>query len=165
MEVQGHTGVAENESMVRCDVFYVEDDGYYFVPVYVADTVKPTLPMHAPVKSKAPKLMCDEDFVFSLYPNDLIRVSFPREIALNVKNKKSTLPKRKDVPRETSIFFYYKGLDIASALICGITHDESYEFRTIGKTTSRIEKYEVDVLGRMHPIGKEKRMGYSKKKK
>ena len=33
-------GVADNDSMVRIDVFHVENDGYYFVPIYIADTLK-----------------------------------------------------------------------------------------------------------------------------
>lgn len=37
--VQQNTAVADNGSMVRVDVFYVEGEGYYLVPIYVADTV------------------------------------------------------------------------------------------------------------------------------
>ena len=37
-------GIADNDTMVRVDVFYIEDDGYYFVPIYVADTCKKVLP-------------------------------------------------------------------------------------------------------------------------
>ena len=45
-------GIAANGSMVRIDVFYVEDDGYYFVPIYVADTKKESLPNKAAVAMK-----------------------------------------------------------------------------------------------------------------
>ena len=41
------TGVADNDSMVRIDVFHVENDGYYFVPIYIADTLKKELPNKA----------------------------------------------------------------------------------------------------------------------
>ena len=73
-------GVADNGSMVRIDVFGVEERGknaYYFVPIYVADTVKETLPNKAVVPNKSYndwKFMKDEDFLFSLYPNDLIYI-------------------------------------------------------------------------------------------
>lgn len=38
--------------MIRIDVFYVEDDGYYFVPIYVADTKREKLPNKAAVAMK-----------------------------------------------------------------------------------------------------------------
>ena len=40
-------GVADNDTMVRIDVYFVPGDGYYWVPIYVADTVKPELPNKA----------------------------------------------------------------------------------------------------------------------
>lgn len=46
------TGVADNDSMVRIDVFYVEGEGYYFVPIYIADTLKKELPSKACVAFK-----------------------------------------------------------------------------------------------------------------
>ena len=51
--VHGGTAVADNGSMVRVDVFYVENEGYYLVPVYVSDTVKRELPNRAIVAHKA----------------------------------------------------------------------------------------------------------------
>ncbi len=50
--VHGGKGVADNDSMVRIDVFHVEGEGYYFVPVYVADTLKSELPNLACVQRK-----------------------------------------------------------------------------------------------------------------
>jgi len=49
VHVHNGKGVADNDSMIRCDVFYVENDGYYFVPIYVSDTVKDQLPSIAPI--------------------------------------------------------------------------------------------------------------------
>ncbi len=46
------TGVADNDSMVRIDVFYVEGEGYYFVPIYIADTLKKELPSKACTRGK-----------------------------------------------------------------------------------------------------------------
>lgn len=157
-------GAAENDHMIRCDVFYVENDGYYFVPVYVADTVKDALPQYAPIAHISPKLMNDEDFVFLLYPNDLIRICSSKEIALNKTNKKSDLPEKITTPRGEGIFLYYKGMDVSTAGLKGITHDGTYEYRSIGKTMQLIEKYDVDVLGNVHKVEKEKRMDYSGRK-
>lgn len=171
VQVQDKKGVAKNDSMVRCDVFYINGDGYYFVPVYVADTVKDALPQYAPVagkdsnNQKKRKLMNDKDFVFSLYSNDLICITSSREISLNVINKKSDLPYKKTVQKGERTFLYYSGFDSKNAAITAITHDSTYEIRTIGKTMQIIQKYEVDVLGNIRKIEKEKRVDYSMKKK
>ena len=73
--------------MIRIDVFYVEDDGYYFVPIYVADTKREKLPNKAAVAMKPYNLwkeMKDENFVFSLYPGDLVRIQSRKGIKLNL---------------------------------------------------------------------------------
>ena len=56
-------------------------------------------------------------------------------------------------------------MDISTAVLSGITHDNTYKFRSIGKTMQSIEKYEVDVLGNVRKIEKEDRKDYSHKKK
>ena len=167
--VHGGTGLAQNDTTVRCDVFYVENDGYYFVPVYVADTVKAELPNLAPTSAKDNgrkiyKRMDDKDFVFSLYPNDLFRIFSRSKISLNVINEKGTLPKKLEIAGETGTFLYYKGLDVSTACISGVTHDNTYKHRSIGKTMQKIEKYEVDVLGRIRKIEKETRKPFNIKK-
>lgn len=71
-------GAAANGDMIRIDVFWVAGEGYYFVPIYAADTVRAELPNRAVVAYKAYgdwKEMRDEDFIFSLYPNDLLKVT------------------------------------------------------------------------------------------
>lgn len=170
VSVHQHTGFAKNDSgtTIRCDVFYIEGDGYYFVPIYVADTVKSELPSLAPTRSKDKatgqniwKPMEDANFVFSLYPNDLIKVYSEKDIQLNVINDKSSLDKEKNFAGEKGVFLYFKGLDISTAVISGITHDNTYKHRSIGKTTMKIEKYEVDVLGKVRKVGKEKRQKFN----
>lgn len=158
-------GAADNASMVRCDVFHVDGDGYYFVPVYVSDTVKHALPMYAPTQGKNPKLMQDDDFCFSLYPNDLIRIYSKKEITVNKKNKNSSLPDKKSVNGDKGLFLYYKGLDISNAVISGITHDNTYEHRSIGKTMLKIEKYTVGILGDVYKVDREKRQDFSQRKR
>ena len=165
--VQQNTGIANNETMVRCDVFYIEGDGYYFVPIYVADTVKSELPKSAPTQTrdkitgqKIWKPMDERDFVFSLYPNDLFKIYSEKAIKLNVINEKSSLDKEKIFAGEKGVFLYFKGLDISTAFISGITHDNTYKHRSIGKTTMKIEKYEVDVLGNVRKVEKEQRQRF-----
>ena len=172
VEVQDHTGVADNDAMVRCDVFYVEGDGYYFVPIYVADTVKDELPSMAPIAGKDKetglkkwKEMDNDDFVFSLYPNDLICIYAKKPITVNIIREAASLPNEMTVPGEDGLFLYYKGMDISRGALEAITHDNTYKHRSIGKTMLRIEKYEVDVLGNVRKVGREKRQSFDKRKK
>lgn len=171
VRVQGGQGIAAKDNMVRCDVFYVPGDGYYFVPVYVADTVKGELPCIAPVAGtdadgrKKQKRMADENFVFSLYPNDLMRVYSRRTIPLTITNKKSTLEPNKAASGEAGLFLYYRGLNVHTAVMNGIIHDNTYECNSIGKTMHCIEKYEVDVLGNIRPVEREQRKDFSNMKK
>lgn len=166
------TGVADNDTMVRCDVFYVENDGYYFVPIYVADTVRSDLPNLAPTRSKDKntgkklyKEMGTENFVFSLYKYDLIRIYSKNDIRLDVVNKKSSLASKISVDGDKGLFMYYDGFDVCRVTLSGIVHDNTYEFRSIGKTMQRIEKYEVDMLGKVTKIKKEKRTDFSQMKR
>ena len=55
-------------------------------------------------------------------------------------------------------------MNVHTAVLQGITHDNTYEYSSIGKTMQLIEKYEVDVLGNVHKVEKEKRMDYSGRK-
>ena len=171
VDVQDKTGVSRGGDIIRCDVFYVDGDGYYFVPIYVADTVKDSLPLEAPTANKDRdnrkiwKTMNASDFVFSLYPKDLIRIYAKREISVNLVRKNSTLPPKMTIPGEEGLFLYYTGLDVSSAGMSGITHDNTYEHRSIGKTMVKIEKYEVDVLGNVRKVGKETRQAFDRRKK
>lgn len=162
--VQQDTAIADNDSMVRIDVFHVEGDGYYFVPIYVADTLKPVLPNRACVAFKPYaewKEMKEEDFIFSLYPNDLIRVTHKRGLKLTKVFKESTLPSTVEVKCE---FMYYKGAGIAGAVISCINHDNTYEVKSLGiKTLEKLEKCTVDILGEVHPVKKEKRQSFGGK--
>lgn len=97
------TGVADNDSMVRIDVFYVEGEGYYFVPIYIADTLKKELPSKACTRGKPYvewKEMETKDFQFSLYPNDLMRVTHKNKLKLTKAQKESTLPDTYETKQE-----------------------------------------------------------------
>ncbi|MBK6087583.1 type II CRISPR RNA-guided endonuclease Cas9 [Ruminococcus difficilis] len=159
--VQRNTAVADNGSMVRVDVFYVEGEGYYLVPIYVADTVGRILPNRAIVAYKPHdewKEMNEDDFVFSLYPNDLVRIRFSKEMKFSLSRKDSTLPDER-VMQEG--LFYYRGTNISTGAIGIINHDNTYVIRGLGvKRLPLMEKYQVDVLGNISKIGKEKRMRF-----
>ena len=163
--VHGGKGLAVNDSMVRIDVFHVEGDGYYFVPIYVADTLNTELPNRACVAFKPAaewKEMDAGDFIFSLYPNDLIKVTHKRTLTLSKAQKESTLPDRMEVK---SSLMYFVGANIRVATISCRTHDNSYQIESLGvKTLENLEKYTVDVLGVYHAVGKEKRQAFSKKR-
>ena len=159
--VQQNTAVADNGSMVRVDVFFVEGEGYYLVPIYVADTVKKALPYKAIVAHKPSddwKDMTEDDFVFSLYPNDLVKIRFNKEMKFSLSQKDSTLPKERYLQEG---LFYYRGTDISSSAISIINQDNTYKIGGLGvKRLPMIEKYQVDVLGNTSKIGKESRMRF-----
>lgn len=156
-------GVAANGGMVRIDVFHVEDDGYYFVPVYVADTKKERLPSKA-VRQGKPysewKEMDDKDFLFSLYAGDLVRIQNRKPVRLNLA-KGGTGEK---VITQKDGMYYYSGANISSGAIQITTHDRRYEQPSLGfKTLQSVEKYQVDILGNYYPVkSPEKRMPFRK---
>lgn len=135
-------GVATNGDMLRIDVFKKED-GYYWVPIYVADTVKKILPNKACVSDKPYefwKEMDDKDFLFSLYPNDLIRF-------VHSNGGES--------------FMYYIKAGISKGTITVESHDSAHKTSSLGvKTLKVLEKWNVDVLGDRTLVKKEKRQYY-----
>lgn len=140
-------GNADNGSMIRVDVFYIEDDGYYYVPIYTADVIKDELPNKAVVRRKLPKdwkKMDDRDFLFSMYPNDLLYIESRRGIKLKTKKGSS---RQEEIVRKIGLY-YFKGLNIATNALFIITHDNGYEQPSLGgKTLSCLKKYTVDALG------------------
>lgn len=159
--VHGGKGAAGNGSMVRLDVYYVEGDGYYGVPVYIADTVKDALPNRACVAHKTYdewKVMDDSHFQFSLYPNDLMCIEDKAAIQLALTNKDSELPKERNALKGELL--YYKGFDISSGKILGCSHDNAYMFGKGLKRLAKVEKHQVDVLGNVSKVNRERRMPF-----
>ena len=156
-----NTAVADNGSMVRVDVFFVEGEGYYLVPIYVADTVRKELPNKAITRGKEYshwKIMQDSDFTFSVYPNDLIGFVSSAPVTFSLINKSSTLAPSK---RLKEGLVYYKSTGISTASFRVVNHDNTYQVSSLGiKTLIRLEKYQVDVLGNISKVAKEKRMGF-----
>lgn len=165
-------GIADNGSMVRIDVFHIKegkDKGYYFIPIYVADTIKRELPQKAVVAAKPIdqwKEMDDKDFIFSLYPGDLMRVEHKVQIVLTSTKKNS-----KETISSKEFLLYYVGADVSKGAIDMENHDRSYMKHGFGiKRLQSWEKYEVDVLGNYHKVRlPEKRqtfnLKYSQKKR
>ena len=150
--VHGGKGIAKNAggSMVRVDVFKVKKSNgghqYYLVPIYVADTVKEKLPNRAVVGSTSYdgwKILHDDNFVFSLYPNDLVHIS-GKKIKLKGTGGDT---KGQEINIEDA-YLYYKALNISNGMITVVTHDNTYiqESLGIGRVPT-LEKYEVSVLG------------------
>ncbi|MDR1310595.1 MAG: type II CRISPR RNA-guided endonuclease Cas9 [Burkholderiaceae bacterium] len=153
VEVRG--GVADNDSMIRADVF-TKGEGrqkrFFVVPLYVSDVVKPQLPDRAVVQGKPEEewdIVDDTyDFLFSLYPNDWLEVRL------------------KDGVRAG----YYGGLDRSTGAISLWTHDRDQRVgakglvRSIGiKTALELTKYHVDMLGNLHRVHREIRKPLSGK--
>lgn len=159
-------GVAKNDSMIRVDVFYVENEGYYLVPIYVADTLKAELPDKAIVANKPYeqwKVMKEEDFLFSLYPNDLIKVTAKAPIKLSVVFEESSLQKE---ITDNECFLYYHKTGISTGSITVTNHDNTYTVKSLGvKTLLKLEKYYVDVLGNYHKAPPEKRQRFNQKER
>ena len=156
--VHGGRGAADNDSMVRVDVFLVPGDGYYLVPIYVSDTRKKELPNRAVVAHKSYsdwKVMEEQDFLFSLYADDLIEVEHKKEMQFTLANEKSTLPSKWETKRA---FCYYVSTDISSGNIKIVSPNGAYSLRGLGvKTLASLKKYEVDVLGNVREIRREVR--------
>lgn len=143
-------GVTQNDTMLRVDVFrHKKDKKYHLVPVYVHHAVAEELPIRAIVASKDEDdwTLIDEvnfDFCFSLYPNDLVKVSLKKEASLG----------------------YYAGCDRSTGAISLWIHDRNKGtgkdglIRGIGvKTALCIEKFHVDALGNIYPAPLEERRG------
>ncbi|MDO4936051.1 MAG: type II CRISPR RNA-guided endonuclease Cas9 [Phascolarctobacterium sp.] len=157
----GTRGYAKNGDMIRIDVFLTEEDGYYFVPIYVADTVNKTLPNRACIDGKLRsewKEMKEEDFLFSLYHNDLIYIKRKEPIPMSKINKKSNM---EDKIYVNDAFLYFQDANAFHASINVINDDNTYGQDTLRiKNVEVFEKYQVDVLGNITKVGKETRQKF-----
>ncbi|MEY2341081.1 type II CRISPR RNA-guided endonuclease Cas9 [Acidithiobacillus sp. IBUN Pt1247-S3] len=147
-------GIANNGAMLRVDIF-TDGKKFHAVPLYVADVVKPALPNRAVMAYKPEDewTVMDENyrFLFSLHPNDWVKISF-----------------KKDSAKEG----YFSGLNRATGAISIWTHDRSNLNGKGGfldgigiKTALSVEKYHVDLLGRLYPVKEETRQPLNHKRK
>lgn len=141
-------GVAKNDSMLRVDVF-TKEGKFHLVPIYVHHSVTKELPNRAIVafKDESEWTLIDDshDFCFSLYPNDLIKIS----------------QKGKD-----PLVGYYSSCHRRTGALNIWAHDRSSAVGKDGmiegigvKVALNLEKFHVDVLGNIFPAPKEERRG------
>jgi len=158
VKVNGGTGIAENANgaMIRIDIFK-EDGKYFFVPVYIRDTLKKELPNRAATAHKPFsewKAMKEENFLFSLYPRDLVYLKKKNGIKL----KKSIIEEK----QKEEFWAYFISANISTASIAGIAPDRSFEFEGLGIQSLEIfKKYHIDVLGHKYEIKNEKRLRFN----
>ena len=158
-EIKGFT---DNGSMVRVDVFS-KYGKYYCVPDYTADIYAGRLPDRAATAGKKlPEWDVMDDtykFEFALYPNDLIWIKSKKDICMSKQrdNNNSRMSNKSEVGKY-GVYFYYRGLDIATAAAAIITHNNCYLARGVGlKTIGEIKKGVFDVLGNISFVQEEKR--------
>lgn len=160
-------GIAKNDSMLRVDVF-TKGGKFHLVPVYVHHAVVKELPNRGIVafKDEGEWTLIDDsfDWCFSLYPNDLIKVTQKGSEA---------------------VFGYYRSCHSGTGAISVALHDRyAYGPRTTSlalhkkepnkpipndklglvegvgvKTALNFEKFHVDVLGNIYPAPPEPRRG------
>ncbi|MCX8053330.1 MAG: type II CRISPR RNA-guided endonuclease Cas9 [Armatimonadetes bacterium] len=140
--IEVRKGIADNNNMVRCDVF-TKDGKYYLVPVYTCHIARGVLPNRAIVahKSESEWLEMDDsyEFLFSLYPYDLVRVK-----------------------TKTGEFIgYYRIVDRSTGAI-GLSEPQknASDLKRFGtRTLQLMEKYQVGVLGEIRLVKRERRVG------
>ncbi len=104
--------------------------------------------------------MCDSDFMFSVYPDDLLYFESKTPKTFTKTQKDSSLPDKYEARSE---FVYFKKANISSACITVATHDDTYTISSLGvKTLHKLEKWQVGMLGNKSKVGREKRMGFRK---
>lgn len=139
-------GIANNGSMLRVDIF-TKGGKFFAVPLYVADAIKKNHSNRAVIANKPesewPTMDDSYAFLFSLHPNDWIKVTL------------------KDQSLKEG---YFSGLDRSTGAVSIWAHDRNSSvgkdglMRGIGiKTALSLEKCHVDILGRLHRVHQETR--------
>lgn len=153
-------GITANGDMIRIDVFR-ENGKYYFVPIYAADVVKKVLPNKAATAGKNYenwREMKDENFVFSLYPKDLVYISSKKGLKMNLVHGGQVI-------KQDAIMYYNKANIALASIICE-AHDSGFKVENLGiQSLTVFEKCQVDVLGNISVVKHEKRMDFSAKKR
>lgn len=145
--VKVNQGIADNGGMIRIDIFN-KDGKNYIVPVYLSDVIKAELPNHFKQGKNWALLSTNHKFMFSLFNGDLIKIAGD----LN--------------------YYYYSEYDVDStANIKFFYQDGRKKINENGKAelvkikkgiqNIKIEKYQVDVLGNITKVEKEKRLDFS----
>lgn len=150
-------GAAANASMFRVDVFEKEGK-FYLCPIYMSDVYAHKLPNKViEIGKEWSKIDDSYNFKFSLYKNDLVKVTSKKDIVLN-KNFNNPNSKKQDIIKNNEFLLYYNSTNISVASIKLYTHDNCYFQAGIGvKTLLNIEKYYVDIMGKIYKAQNEER--------
>ena len=144
--------------MYRIDIFK-KDGKYYICPVYMYDVYAHKLPNRVIARDK-PWINIDKDssfeFQFSLYQNDLIKLTSNKEIKLTKVNK-SEMSEKPDEIKSNEFMLYYNTTDSSDGRIKVYAYDRCYEGRLSLGTISAIKKYYVDIMGNIFESPKEER--------
>ena len=149
--------------MVRIDVFRTPKK-YVFVPVYVKDTVAKELPNRACVALKSYddwyELSSEDEFLFSLYQNDIIHIGHKSGITLKYSGE-NTGPEK-----ITDFVGYYVGANIATSSLAIRASDSSFTAESIGVASLPFfEKMQVDYLGNLSKVKERTRQTFSNMKR
>ncbi len=135
-------GIADNGDMIRTDVF-TKDGKFYLVPVYTHHFASGILPNKAVAANKSEDewfiMDSSYEFVFTLYPYDLIRID--------------------------DNIWYYRGTHRKTGNI-NVSHPNDIKAeRGLGPRNAKIlQKYIISPLGEVHPVSKEKRLGMANRR-
>ena len=155
--------MADNGSMVRIDVFRTPKK-YVFVPVYVKDTVAKELPKKYCVQGKTyadwPEISGEDQFVFSLYQNDILHIEHKKGIPVNYNGE------NEGPEKITEFIGYFTGADISTGSVLIRANDNSYTGKSIGIASLPLfEKMQVDYLGNLSKVKERTRQTFSNMKR
>ncbi len=148
--------VAENASIARTEVFRHKETGkYYLAPVYVSDVFAKKQPerfitAHKPY-NEWQEITTDYEFLFGLFPNDVIKVKMPRE--------KTSKTNSGGFLKWVEGVFYYKGVHTGTAQINISDHMGRFVDAIGSKNLQLFEKYQTDPLGNLTKAHGGKRHG------
>ena len=163
-EINDGNGIVFNGEMLRVDLFQKDGKGHA-VPVYKIDATEETLPDRAIVARKGydqwTKIDETFDFMFSLYRNDLVQVTFskPTQIPLRSGDKMT-------YQQGESVLLYYKSTHSANGSLEFDLMDGSNAKRITLSLKSNppiMKKMNIDPIGRMTTIHAEQRQSFKKK--
>ena len=143
--IEINNGIASNGKMVRVDVYYSKGK-YQLIQIYVHHFAQGQLPTKAIMSLRNENDWLDvrkEEFLFSLYRNDLVRIKNENE----------------------DYYAYYVGIHRSVGSMTVRCHDNDVNFGKLGlresigvKKLVLLEKYDVNYFGEKYRVANEKRL-------
>lgn len=139
-------GLAANGDIIRTDIFG-RGEKFFAVPVYMHQLAENDIPSRAITAHKPEKewaVMREEEFLFTLYPGEFLRV---------------------ELKKGEAVEGYYSGIDRSTGNITLRAHDKDPSFGKNGftrigiKTASKLKKYHINYFGERSLIKRETRHG------